>query len=125
MKRIKVLLLDQYHYWINSTNYTSPHLLDQIVDLKIFGPGFVKEDDLKKGLINFIDKNKGFDVYASTANFCFRKNTNEWTKYNNSYLLKTGYIPYEKNHIKHMQMIERDFASLSGPKVLFFINNHL
>ena len=50
MKRIKVLLIDQYHYWTNPANYTFSNLLDPIVDLKILVPGKTKK--LKKRLKN-------------------------------------------------------------------------
>lgn len=125
MKRIKVLLIDQYHYWTNPANYTSPHLLDPIVDLKIFGPGFVNEEDLKKGLKKFVDKNKGFDVYISTANFSFRKSKKDWDNFRNSYLVKTAYIPYNVNHFRYIEKIEEEFELLSGLKVVFFMNQDL
>ena len=108
MKRIKVLLIDQYHYWTNPANYTSPHLLDPIVDLKIFGPGFVNEEDLKKGLKKFVDKNKGFDVYISTANFSFRKSKKDWDNFRNSYLVKTAYIPYNVNHFRYIEKLRKN-----------------
>jgi len=122
MKKIKALLIDHYHLYINSTNYTFPHHLSSILDLKIFGPGYVSEDDLRKGLKSFINKHNGFDVYLSTSNFAFRRGLKEWANYKNSYLFKVSYIPYNHKYFEYCHKIENDFEKLIGPKILYFIN---
>ena len=58
---MKILYVDVYAHAINFSNTNFSTLVNKIGDVKFYGPSFISEVILKKGLLKYINENGPFD----------------------------------------------------------------
>lgn len=62
----KILLLDFNIAYINNTKSLLIKAMQQTMDVLFFGPGYVSDEDLQNGVINFVEKQDNIDIIAAT-----------------------------------------------------------
>jgi hypothetical protein len=116
---MKILYAGVYNEYLNPTerNYL---IMMKNLDAVFYGPGFVSEDILKKGIDNFIQNNDGFDFIITTTfsfeDHLFEKYTTfvkDFTKYR--------YIFFPKKHLSYIKTIKDDILKINDTNIIYII----
>jgi hypothetical protein len=88
---MNILFIGVNQRYINATNYHYPSILNRIGNLLCFGPGFVSEDEIKKGVDQFLKTKAKPDIIVIAAQcvvnkdaFSFNKSLQRYTYVFNS-----------------------------------------
>ena len=74
---MKILFVGFNAKYINPTNQLIPRMLKLFADVVLYGPGFVSDDDLNRGLSAFAEAQGPFDFIATTTQLLVDSNLEE------------------------------------------------
>lgn len=77
---MNILFIGVNQRYINATNYHYPSILNRIGNLTCYGPGFVNEDDIQKGIDHFLKLKAKPDIILITAQCVVNKNAFDFNK---------------------------------------------
>ena len=112
VKRIKVIFLD---YDLNYINPTRNHLIDLLKGacaVYPFGPGYNTDEELSKGVEDFINRLGGADLVVATEHVLFWTPRVSVSQYRKNYTFSFTQGAVECTH--HMQQF---YAKWKGPKI--------
>jgi len=78
---MNILFIGVNQRYINATNYHYPAILNRIGNLTCYGPGFLSENDIQKGINYFLKSKVKPDIIVITAQCVVNKDAFNFNKY--------------------------------------------
>lgn len=87
MSRPHVLFVGNNYRYINPTNSHLPAALSRVFDVHFYGPGYVSQDVLEKGVARYVDGIGGVDLIFVTKDFCGRYGVDRLNRFMKRYVV--------------------------------------
>jgi hypothetical protein len=116
---MKILFVGFNAKYINPTNQLIPRMLKLFADVALYGPGFVSDEVLNRGLSSFVDVNGPFDFIITTTQLAVETNPEQTENFYRKYsLLQWGHAS-----IRTFMVGANQYMSQSKtPKVTFVLD---
>lgn len=116
---MKILFVGFNAKYINPTNQLIPRMLKLFADVVLFGPGFVSDAELNRGLLAFAEANGPFDFIATTTQLVVDSNPEETENFYRKYSL----IQWGRASIRSFMVDTRQYMRNNKvPKVAFVMD---
>ncbi|MBI2725895.1 MAG: glycosyltransferase family 1 protein [Polaromonas sp.] len=116
---MKILFVGFNAKYINPTNQLIPRMLKLFADVVLFGPGFVSDDELNRGLSAFAEAHGPFDFIATTTQLVVDSNPDTTEHFYRRYSL----LQWSKASISpFMTDVKHYMRSSPLPKVAFVMD---
>jgi len=116
---MNILFIGINQRYINATNYYYPSILNRIGNLTCYGPGFVSEDEIAKGIDKFLETKTAPDIIVITAQCVVNKDASLFNKS----LSRYTYV-FNQGRVTHQFLVDTEqFCKRYKAKVVCLITD--
>lgn len=124
-KRLKILYVSINWRYANPTGRLVPMMLREVGETVLYGPGFVSNEELKKGLRCFVDKAGPFDAAVTTELVAFSEKVTNVDSRQMRSIRRQYFFDFPTSHLDYVSEIGKDFRELSCPRLISLLQSDL